>query len=56
VATLVVLLGLYIPLFGLSLLLVLALEWMLLRRIPPVARWLGLHAPKSTAQPAAASA
>lgn len=44
----VLLLGIALPLFGLSLLLVLALEWMLLRRIPPVARWLGLRARTAT--------
>ncbi len=40
--TLVVLLGIYLPLFGASLLLVLLLEWTVLRRIPAVSRWLGL--------------
>jgi uncharacterized iron-regulated membrane protein len=38
-------LGLYLPLFGLSLLAVLTLEWLVLRRIPPVRDWLGLHTP-----------
>ncbi|MCY2964236.1 MAG: PepSY domain-containing protein, partial [Planctomycetota bacterium] len=40
--TLVVLLGIYLPLFGASLLLVLVIEWGILRRIPGVRRWLGL--------------
>lgn len=44
---LVVLLGLYLPLFGVSLLAVLLLEWTLLRRIPAVRRWLGLRNPRS---------
>ena len=43
---LVLLLGIYLPLFGTSLLLVLALEWSLLRRIGPVRRWLGLSDPR----------
>lgn len=47
--TLVVLLGIYLPLFGASQLLVLLLEWALLRRIPPVCRWLGLNAPAGNA-------
>jgi uncharacterized iron-regulated membrane protein len=40
---LVVLLGAYLPLFGLSLLLVLIVERTLLRRIPRVRDWLGLY-------------
>lgn len=40
----VVLLGVYLPLFGGSLLAVLAVERMLLSRIPGVRRWLGLAA------------
>lgn len=40
--TLVILLGILLPLFGASLLLVLLLEWAVLSRIPPVQRWLGL--------------
>ena len=39
---LVVILGVCLPLFGASLLLVQLLEWSLLRRIPRVSRWLGL--------------
>ncbi|MDX1948036.1 MAG: PepSY domain-containing protein [Pirellulaceae bacterium] len=41
---LVVLLGLYLPLFGASLVLVLLVEWLVLRRIPAVRDWLGLGA------------
>ena len=37
------LLCLYLPLLGASLLAVLGLEWLVLRRIEPVARWLGLE-------------
>ncbi|WP_246152371.1 PepSY-associated TM helix domain-containing protein [Sphingomonas montanisoli] len=36
-------LGILFPLFGLSLIAVLILEWVLFRRLPPVARWLGLR-------------
>lgn len=39
---LVVLFGVYLPLFGASLVLVLLAEWLLLRRVPGVNRWLGL--------------
>ena len=39
----VVLLGVYLPLFGASLAAVLVLEWALLKRIPPVRNWLGLN-------------
>jgi uncharacterized iron-regulated membrane protein len=35
-------LSVLLPLFGLSLVLVLATEWLLLRRIPRVPLWLGL--------------
>ncbi|MEC4595228.1 PepSY domain-containing protein [Nitrospirillum amazonense] len=41
----IVALALLIPLFGVSLLLVLGLETALLRRFPTVRRWLGLEAP-----------
>ena len=41
--TLVVLLGSYLPLFGTSLLLVLLIEWSVLRRVPGVRHWLGLQ-------------
>ena len=37
-----VLLAIYLPLLGASLIVVLLLEQLVLRRIPPVARWLGL--------------
>ena len=37
-------LGILLPLFGLSLVAVLAAEFLLLRRIPAVKRWLGLAA------------
>ncbi|WZP00087.1 PepSY domain-containing protein [Isosphaeraceae bacterium EP7] len=40
---LVVLFGVYLPLFGASLIAVLVLEWTLLRRIPRVRNWLGLQ-------------
>jgi|GEM_PF-339276 len=43
----VVLLGLYLPLFGTSLIIVLLVEWLLLRRIPPVREWLGLQRPRA---------
>ncbi len=43
--TLVVLLGIDLPLFGASLVLVLLLEATLLCRIPQVREWLGLSAP-----------
>ncbi len=43
---LVILFGIYLPLFGASLLLVLALEFAVLKRIPKVRSWLGLHVPK----------
>jgi uncharacterized iron-regulated membrane protein len=36
-------LGVYLPLFGATLLAMLCLEIGLLRRIPAVARWLGLR-------------
>lgn len=36
-------LALFLPLLGASLLVVAATEWLVLRRIPPVARWLGLR-------------
>ena len=45
--TLVVLLGIYLPLFGASLVGVLLLEWLLLRRIPKVRDWLGLRRPRA---------
>ena len=44
---LVVLLGIYLPLFGASLIGVLLLEWTLLRRIPRLRDWLGLQLPSS---------
>jgi uncharacterized iron-regulated membrane protein len=43
----VVFLGVYLPLFGISLVVVLILEKLLLKRIPPVQRWLGLQPPRS---------
>ena len=46
---LVAILGVYLPLFGSSLLVVLATERTLLRRIPGVARWLGLAGPAAVA-------
>lgn len=42
----IVVLGIYLPLFGTSLLIVLLCEWLLLRRIPRVRDWLGLSAPR----------
>lgn len=48
---LVILLGICIPLFAASLVLVLALEWLVLRRIPGLRGWLGL----STTAPAGAA-
>lgn len=44
---LVALLGIYLPLFGMSLLIVLFVERTLLRRIPAVRKWLGLRPPRS---------
>ena len=49
--TLVILLGVYLPLFGASLLGVLLLETLILRRIPPVRDWLGLGLPRVGALP-----
>jgi uncharacterized iron-regulated membrane protein len=46
--TLVVVLGIYLPMFGTSLLVVLLAEKLLLSRISRVRNWLGLHAPGST--------
>lgn len=54
VATIVVL-GLYLPLFGTSLLAVLASEWLILRRIPAVRDWLGLQQPAANALATAAA-
>jgi hypothetical protein len=42
-------LGIYLPLFGASLIAVLLLEWILLRRIPAVRNWLGLNPPGGAA-------
>ena len=42
---LVVVFGIYLPLFGASLIAVLLLEWALLRRIPGIRDWLGLRRP-----------
>ncbi len=42
-AVLVVLFGVYLPLFGASLVFVLLAEFTLLKRIPKVRDWLGLH-------------
>jgi uncharacterized iron-regulated membrane protein len=41
--TLVVMIGIYLPLFGTSLVVVLLAEWIVLRRIPKVRNWLGLQ-------------
>jgi uncharacterized iron-regulated membrane protein len=49
VIALVALLGVYLPLFGTSLLLVLITERTLLRRIAGTRRWLGLNAPNAVA-------
>jgi uncharacterized iron-regulated membrane protein len=43
----VIALGIYLPIFGASLLTVLFLEWAILRRLTPVAKWLGLRAAHS---------
>jgi uncharacterized iron-regulated membrane protein len=40
---LLVALGLFLPLLGVSMLMVLAVEWLLLRRLPGPRRWLGLR-------------
>ncbi len=42
-AAIVIVLGVYLPLFGLSLFLVAMTEYFVLRRIPPVQHWLGLR-------------
>jgi uncharacterized iron-regulated membrane protein len=42
----VILLGIYLPLFGTSLVIVLLCERIVLRRIPPVRDWLGLSTPR----------
>jgi uncharacterized iron-regulated membrane protein len=49
---LVVLFGLYLPLFGASLVVVLALEKLVLSRVPATRAWLGLHARASAGRPA----
>jgi uncharacterized iron-regulated membrane protein len=49
--TLVALLGVYLPLFGASLVAVLALEWLVLRRIPSVRDWLGLSPRTASSDP-----
>lgn len=46
---LVVLFGIYLPLFGASLVLVLLTEFAVFKRIPKVRDWLGLHVPVSKA-------
>lgn len=51
---LTILLGVCLPLFGASLLLVLVIEWAVLSRIPPVQRWLGLRQRSPIAPVAAA--
>ncbi len=50
---LVVLFGLYLPLFGASLLVVLIVEQLVLSRIPQVRDWLGLRAPNMRREAAA---
>ena len=45
----VIVLGVYLPLFGASLLVVLLIEKLLLSRIPRVRHWLGLTAPVQSA-------
>ncbi len=42
---LVALFGIYLPLFGASLIAVLLVEWAILRRIPRIRDWLGLQSP-----------
>ena len=42
---LVVLFGIYLPLFGASLITVLLVEWAILRRIPRIRDWIGLQPP-----------
>jgi uncharacterized iron-regulated membrane protein len=53
--TLIALFGVYLPLFGTSLIAVLLVEKLILRRIPGVRRWLGLYEPR-TELPAVGSA
>jgi uncharacterized iron-regulated membrane protein len=45
---LVVLFGIYLPLFGASLLAVLLVEKVILSRIPPLRHWLGLYVPETS--------
>lgn len=45
---LVILFGIYLPLFGASLVLVLIIEFAVLKRIPKVRDWLGLYVPANT--------
>ena len=51
----VVLLGIYLPLFGTSLIIVLLIEFLLLRRIPAIRNWLGLQSPRVIAGGATAA-
>ncbi len=44
---LVLALGVYLPLFGISMIVVLIVEKLILKRIPPVQRWLGLQPPRA---------
>jgi uncharacterized iron-regulated membrane protein len=46
---LIVALGIYLPLFGATLIAVLLIEWLILRRIPPIRNWLGLNPPSQIA-------
>ena len=45
----VLVLGIYLPLFGTSLVVVFLLEKLILSRIAPLRNWLGLYAPNTTA-------
>lgn len=46
-ALVILALGIYLPLFGLSLVVVLLLEWSVIRRIPAARKWLSLDEPGS---------
>ena len=51
----IIALGIYLPLFGATLIGVLLVEWLLLRRIPSVRNWLGLHPPPASIAATAAA-
>lgn len=54
--TLIVLLGICLPLFAFSLIVVVVVEWCLLRRVPRLCNWLGLNEPRDHKSPSVDSA